>query len=64
MRDDLLSFRDYSVPLQDEKRFIPVRSDEGRILTCFLEYSEDSVLVHDILHERAARRGCAAWCGS
>jgi SAM-dependent methyltransferase len=48
-----VSFRDYTVPLQDEKRFIPVRADERRILTCFLEYSDDSVLVHDILHERA-----------
>jgi hypothetical protein len=49
----VLSFRDYSVPLLDEKRFIPVRSDERRILTCFLEYDTDTVLVHDILHERA-----------
>jgi SAM-dependent methyltransferase len=48
-----LSFRDYSVPLKDEARFIPVRSDERRILTCFLEYEEDTVVVHDILHERA-----------
>jgi SAM-dependent methyltransferase len=46
------SFRDYTEPLLDEKRFIPVRSDERRILTCFLEYDEDTVLVHDILHER------------
>jgi SAM-dependent methyltransferase len=49
----VLSFRDYSEPLQDEARFIPVRSDERRILTCFLEYDEDTVVVHDILHERA-----------
>jgi SAM-dependent methyltransferase len=49
----VLSFRDYTVPLVDEKRFIPVRSDERRILTCFLEYADDSVVVHDILHERA-----------
>jgi SAM-dependent methyltransferase len=53
----VVSFRDYTVPLQDEKRFIPVRADERRILTCFLEYFDDSVLVHDILHERA----CDAW---
>jgi SAM-dependent methyltransferase len=49
----VLSFRDYSEPLLDEQRFIPVRSDERRILTCFLEYEEDTVVVHDILHERA-----------
>jgi len=48
----IVSFRDYSEPLIDEKRFIPVRSDERRILTCFLEYEEDNVVVHDILHER------------
>jgi hypothetical protein len=49
----VLSFRDYTEPLKDEARFISVRSDERRILTCFLEYEEDTVLVHDILHERA-----------
>lgn len=49
----VISFRDYTEPLQDLKRFIPVRSDERRILTCFLEYDEDTVLVHDILHERS-----------
>jgi SAM-dependent methyltransferase len=49
----VLSFRDYSEVLREHDRFIPVRSDERRILTCFLEYQEDTVLVHDILHERA-----------
>lgn len=49
----VLSFRDYSVALEGDARFIPVRSDERRILTCFLEYEEDTVVVHDILHERA-----------
>jgi len=47
-----LSFRDYSVPLTGEQRFIPVRNDATRILTCFLEYEPQAVLVHDILHER------------
>lgn len=50
----VVSFRDYSVPLLGDQRFIPVRSDEARLLTCFLEYEATSVLVHDILHERAA----------
>ena len=50
----VVSFRDYSVPLKGEQRFIPVRSDEARILTCFLEYEAEGVLVHDILHERTA----------
>lgn len=48
----VLSFRDYTVPLADEHRFIPVRSDDSRILTCFLDYGEDTVTVYDILHER------------
>jgi SAM-dependent methyltransferase len=49
----VLSFRDYSVPLADEQRFIPVRADERRILTCFLDYDQDTVSVYDILYERA-----------
>jgi len=46
------SFRDYSAPLTADRRFIPVRSDADRILTCFLEYQPETVWVHDILHER------------
>lgn len=49
------TFRDYvSTPLQGDGRFILVRGDENRILTCFLEYSDNTVRVHDVLHERAA----------
>jgi len=47
----IASFRDYSVPLLADQRFVPVRSDDARILTCFLEYEPEVVLVHDILHE-------------
>jgi 2-polyprenyl-3-methyl-5-hydroxy-6-metoxy-1,4-benzoquinol methylase len=47
------SFRDYSSALQGTERFIPVRSDAERILTCYLEYSADHVTVHDVLHERS-----------
>jgi hypothetical protein len=50
----VVSFRDYTVPLVGEQRFIPVRSDEARILTCFLEYEPEAVLVHDILNERTS----------
>lgn len=46
------TLRDYSTSLKAEQRFIPVRSDENRILTCFLEYTDSHVTVHDILHER------------
>ena len=48
----LLSFRDYSAELTGDKRFIPVRSDDTRILTCFLEYDHDYVRVTDLLHEK------------
>ncbi|HEY0678025.1 MAG TPA: class I SAM-dependent methyltransferase [Chitinophagaceae bacterium] len=47
----LISFRDLSVEPEPEKRFIPVRSDENRILTCFLEYHHEHVMVHDLLYE-------------
>jgi len=48
----VLTFRDYSRELTDVDRFIPVRNDTNRILTCFLEYFSDSVRVTDLLHER------------
>lgn len=48
----ITTFRDYTLPLVGDARFIPVRSDNDRILTCFLEYSTDYVTVHDVLHER------------
>jgi hypothetical protein len=38
--------------LEGDHRFILVRSDAHRILTCLLEYEEDAVKVHDVLHER------------
>lgn len=47
-----LSFRDYSHELIGAERFIPVRSDDQRIHTCFLEYRTDTVVVHDIVHTR------------
>jgi SAM-dependent methyltransferase len=46
------TFRDYSRLPQGDARFIPVRADEHRILTCFLEEFDDHVQVHDVLHER------------
>jgi SAM-dependent methyltransferase len=47
------TFRDYlSKTLQGNERFIPVRSDDERILTCFLEYGDQRVAVHDLLHEK------------
>jgi SAM-dependent methyltransferase len=48
----ILSFRDLTNELEGISRFIPVKSDDERILTCFLEYFDDKVMVHDILYER------------
>jgi SAM-dependent methyltransferase len=48
----IFSFRDLYHELKDEQRFLPVRSDENRIHTCFLEYFPGHVIVNDILHER------------
>lgn len=47
----IVTFRDYSIPLIGANRFITVRSDVDRILTCFLEYDDQRVKVHDIIHE-------------
>ena len=47
------TFRDYvSREPQGTERFIPVRADEDRLLTCVLEYSPTHVTVYDLLHER------------
>lgn len=49
----VLTFRDYvSVQLRGHQRFIPVRSDDTRILTCFLEYHQEFVEVYDLLHHK------------
>ncbi len=52
-----MTFRDYTSPAIGDKRFIPVRSDENRIHTCFLEAEPTHMVVHDIVHERVG----AAW---
>jgi 2-polyprenyl-3-methyl-5-hydroxy-6-metoxy-1,4-benzoquinol methylase len=47
------TFRDYaSKTLEGNERFILVKRDENRILTCFLEYGSDRVMVHDVLTQR------------
>ena len=49
----VLSFRDYGQELTGTHRFIPVRADDNRILTCVLEYDKDYVMVTDLLYERS-----------
>ena len=49
----ILTWRDLTGDLMGTDRFLSVRSDDHKILTCFLEYeNEDSVVVHDLLHIR------------
>jgi hypothetical protein len=48
----VISFPDCATALEGPNRFIPVKSDESRIFTCFLDCSEDTVKVHEVLHER------------
>jgi SAM-dependent methyltransferase len=59
----VLTFRDLTVELEGTARFIPVRSTEGAILTCFLEYEPDGVRVHDLLyaHDGSAWSFRASW---
>jgi SAM-dependent methyltransferase len=46
----VLTFRDYSIELEDTNRFIPVKSDSNKILTCFIEYFPGKIRVTDLLH--------------
>lgn len=48
----LLSFRDNTADQIGIDRFIPVRSDDERIFTCFLEFAADRLTVHDIVHSK------------
>jgi hypothetical protein len=50
----LLSYRDLSSTLTGNERFISVRSDAECIMTCFLEYETERVIVHDLVHTRVA----------
>jgi len=49
----LITYRDLTTELHGTDRFIPVRSDDNTIMTCFLEFENtESVLVHDLVHTR------------
>lgn len=48
----LLSFRYYATALTGDSRFIPVKSDDSRILTCVLDYQEEFVMVTDQLYKK------------
>lgn len=48
----ILSFRDLTQELLGLDRFIPVKSNETTIFTCFLEFEKDIVKVNDIIYEK------------
>ena len=51
----IISWRDLTPELAGPDRFIPVRSDDATIMTCFLDYATpDTVQVHDLIHQREA----------
>ena len=48
----VLTFRDLTYELTELDRFLPVKSDENIIFTCFLEYETETVKVHDIVYKK------------
>ena len=48
----IITFRDLSDELSELDRFIPIKSDNSIIFTCFLEYESEVVKVHDIVYRR------------
>jgi len=47
----ILTFRDLTTDLHGLDRFLPIRSEADKIMTCFLEFeSSDSVRVNDLIH--------------
>ena len=51
----VLTFRDMN-ELKGLDRFIPVRSDDNTIFTCFLEYDDEKINVHDLIYKRVANK--------
>jgi 2-polyprenyl-3-methyl-5-hydroxy-6-metoxy-1,4-benzoquinol methylase len=52
----IATFRDFTVETKELERFIPVRSDEQTIFTCFLEFEPVTVKVHDLVYRRVEGR--------
>ena len=51
----VLRFRDLTGELTGLERFIPVRADAGKVMTCFLEYgSSEHVTITDLIYTRAS----------
>jgi SAM-dependent methyltransferase len=52
----IATFRDFTVEMKELERFIPVRSDDDIVFTCFLEFEPATVKVHDLVHRRVEGR--------
>jgi SAM-dependent methyltransferase len=53
----VITYRDLSEELHGLERFIPVHSDDQRVMTCFLEFDQpESVLVHDLVYTREKKQ--------
>lgn len=48
----ILTYRDMTQELEGLDRFIPVRSDDNKIMTTFLEYMPGYVVVHDLIYTK------------
>ena len=49
----VITYRDLTTELHGTDRFISVRSDDNKIMTCFLEFENaESVVVHDLVYIR------------
>jgi SAM-dependent methyltransferase len=48
----IVGFRDLSEERHGLDRFVPIRGDNERVMTCFLEYEPDTVIVHDLIYIR------------
>lgn len=47
-----LTFRDLSIERSGLDRFLPIRADAGRIMTCVLEFESDHVVINDLIYVR------------
>ena len=52
----IATFRDFTVESKELERFIPVRSDDKTVFTCFLEFEPATVKVHDLVYRRVDGR--------
>jgi 2-polyprenyl-3-methyl-5-hydroxy-6-metoxy-1,4-benzoquinol methylase len=52
----IITFRDLTFGLKEIDRFLPVKSDDNIIFTCFLEYETNTVKVHDIIYKKSDKK--------